>query len=207
MNGFEILDKDNRIESLDKHAESILKNYTIDDLIKRYTQLLVLNEELLKENRELRRQLENKEHSETNPKPLLPDYEEVQDNNGRVWYKRTHFNAQRKESRQIEKYDVIITKSDLDEPIPYILFVDSFDFESDFAARCLYGKSVYYKDSEMKKHSETWYCGFAPGFKYFSFATHEEIEELFDKINESPSLYEECITNKEIRERYSEYLD
>lgn len=197
----------NGIENLDKHAESILKNYTIDDLIKRYTQLLVRNEELQKENRELRRQLENKEHSETNPKPLLPDYEEVQDNNGRVWYKRTHFNAQRKESRQIEKYDVIITKSDLDEPVPYILFIDSFDFESDFAARCLYGKSVHYKDSEMKKHSETWYRGFAPGFRYFSFATHEEIEELFDKINESPSLYEECITNKEIKERYSEYLE
>jgi regulator of replication initiation timing len=198
MNGFEILDK---------HAESILKNYTIDDLIKRYTQLLVRNEELQKENRELRRQLENKELSETNPKPLLPDYEEVQDNNGRVWYKRTHFNAQRKESRQIEKYDVIITKRDLDEPVPYILFVDSFDFESDFAARCLYGKSVYYNDSEMKKHSETWYGNFAPGFKYFSFATHEEIEELFDKINESLYLYEKCITNKEIKERYSEYLD
>ena len=79
MNGFEILDKDNRIESLDKHAESILKNYTIDDLIKRYTQLLVRNEELQKENRELRRQLENKEQSETNPEPLLPDYEEVEE--------------------------------------------------------------------------------------------------------------------------------
>lgn len=207
MNGFESLDKDNRIESLDKHTETILKNYTIDDLIKRYTQLLVRNEELQKENQELRRQLENKEHSETNSKPLLPDYEEVQDNNGRVWYKRTHFNTQRKESRQIEKYDVIITKNDLDEPVPYILFVDSFDFESDFAARCLYGKSVYYEDFERKNYSETWYGNFAPGFKYFSFATHEEIEELFDKINESPYLYEYCITNKEIRERYSEYLD
>ena len=96
MNGFEILDKDNRIESLDKHAESILKNYTIDDLIKRYTQLLVCNEELQKENRELRRQLENKEHSETNPKPLLPDYEEVQDNNGRVWYKKNTFQCAKK---------------------------------------------------------------------------------------------------------------
>lgn len=197
----------NGIENLDKHTESILKSYTIDDLIKRYTQLLVHNEELLKENRELRRQLENKEQSETNPKPLLPDYEEVQDNNGRVWYKRTHFNAQRKESRQIEKYDVIITKSDLDEPVPNILFVDSFDFESDFAARCFYGKSVYYKDCERKNYSETWYGGFAPCLRYFSFATHEEIEELFDKINEYPSLYEYCITNKEIKERYSEYLD
>ena len=192
---------------MEKSIDKICKNYTINDLIERYTQLLMRNEELQKENRELRRQLENKEHSETNPEPLLPDYEEVEDNNGRIWYKRTHFNAQRKESRQIEKYDVIIAKSDLDEPVPYILFVDSFDFESDFAARCLYGKSVYYKDSEMKKHSETWYRGFAPGFKYFSFATHEEIEELFDKINESPSLYGDCITNKEIKERYSEYLD
>ena len=197
----------NGIENLDKHTESILKNYTIDDLIKRYTQLLVRNEELQKENRELRRQLENKEQSETNSEPVLPDYEEVQDNNGRIWYKRTHFNAQKKESRQIEKYDIIITKSDLNEPVPNILFVDSFDFESDFAARCFYGKSVYYIDCERKKYTETWYRRFAPCSRYFSFATHEEIEELFDKINESPSLYEECITNKEIKERYSEYLD
>lgn len=197
----------NGIENLEQHTERILKNYTIDDLIKRYTQLLVRNEELQKENQELRRQLENKELSETNPKPLLPDYEEVQDNNGRVWYKRTHFNAQRKESRQIEKYDVIITKIDLDEPVPDILFVYGFDFESDFAARCFYGKSVYYKDFERKNYSEKWYGNFAPDFKYFSFATHEEIKELFDKINESHSLYEYCITNKEIKERYSEYLD
>lgn len=34
MNGIEILDKDNRIESLDKHTETILKNYTIDLRIK-----------------------------------------------------------------------------------------------------------------------------------------------------------------------------
>ena len=200
----------NRIENLDEHTESILKNYTIDDLIKHYTQLLVRHEELQKENRELRKQLENKEQSEkseTTPEPLLPDYEEVQDNNGRVWYKRMHFKAQKKESRQIEKYDIIVTKNDLDEPVPNILFVDSFDFGSDFAARCFYGKSVYYKDCERKKYTETWYRRFAPCSRYFSFATHEEIEELFDKINESPSLYEYCITNKEIKERYSEYLD
>lgn len=91
--------------------------------------------------------------------------------------------------------------------MPTIILIDSFDYESDFAARCLYGKSVYYKDFERKKHTEMWYGGFAPCLKYFSFATHEEIEELFDKINESPSLYEDCITNKEIKERYSEYLD
>ena len=197
----------NGIENLDEHTESILKNYTIDDLIKRYTQLLVRNEELQKENRELRRQLENKEQSETNSEPVLPDYEEVQDNNGRIWYKRTHFNAQRKDSRLLKKYDAIVVKRDLEEPLPTIILIDSFDYESDFAARCLYGKSVYYKDFERKKHTEMWYGGFAPCLKYFSFATHEEIEELFDKINESPSFYEDCITNKEIRERYSEYLD
>lgn len=195
------------IENLGKHTETILKNYTINDLIKRYTQLLVLNEELQKENRELRRQLENKERSETISEPLLYDYEEVQDNNGRVWYKRTDFNVQRKESRQIEKYDVIVTKRDLDEPLPSILFVDSFDFESDFSARCFYGKSVYYKEEfERKIYSETWYSNFAPGLNYFSFATYDEIKELFDKINECPYLYKYCIKNKEIKERYSEYL-
>lgn len=192
---------------MEKPIDEICKNYTINELLERYTKLLLENKRLVDENSKLRRQLENKELSETNPEPLLPDYDEVVDNNGRIWYERTHFNAQRKESRQIKKYDIIITKNDLDEPVPNILFVDSFDFESDFVARCFYGKSVYYKDSERKNYSETWYGEFAPGSKYFSFATHEEIEELFDKINESPSLYEYCITNKEIRERYSEYLD
>ena len=196
---------------MEKSIDKICKNYTINELIERYTQLLMSNEELQKENRELRRQLENKERSETsseiNSKPLLPDYEEVQDNNGRVWYKRTHFNAQRKDSRLLKKYDIIVAKIDLEEPLPTIIFIDSFDYESDFAARCLYGKSVYYKDFERKKHTEMWYGGFAPCLKYFSFSTHEEIEELFDKINESPSLYADCITNKEIKERYSEYLD
>ena len=191
---------------MEKPIDDICKNYTINELLERYTKLLLENKRLVDENSKLRRQLENKELSETTPEPLLPDYDEVVDNNGRIWYERTHFNSQRKESRQIKKYDIIITKNDLDEPVPNILFVDSFDFESDFVARCFYGKSVYYKDSERKSYSETWYSEFAPGSKYFSFATHEEIEELFDKINESPSLYEECITNKEIRERYSEYL-
>ena len=196
---------------MEKSINEIAKTYTVSELIERYTQLLMSNEELQKENRELRRQLENKERSETsseiNSKPLLPDYEEVQDNNGRVWYKRTHFNAQRKDSRLLKKYDIIVAKIDLEEPLPTIIFIDSFDYESDFAAKCLYGKSVYYKDFERKKYTEMWYRGFAPCLRYFSFATHEEIEELFDKINESPSLYADCITNKEIKERYSEYLD
>lgn len=195
---------------MEKIADNIIKTYTVSELIERYTQLLMHNEELQKENRELRRQLENKETpdtSETITKPMQPDYEEVEDNNGRIWYKRTHINAQRKESRLLGKYDVIVVKRDLEEPYPTIMLIDSFDYESDFAARCFYGKSVYYEDFERKKHTEMWYGGFAPCLQYFSFATHEEIEELFDKINESSYLYGECITNKEIKERYSEYLD
>ena len=195
---------------MEKPIDKICKNYTINELLERYTQLLMSNEELQKENRELRRQLENKENPEnpeTTAKPVQPDYEEVKDNNGRIWYKRTHINAQRKESRLLGKYDVIVAKRDLEEPYPTIMLIDSFDYESDFAARCFYGKSVYYEDFERKKHTEMWYGGFAPCLPYFSFATHEEIEELFDKINESSYLYGECITNKEIKERYSEYLD
>lgn len=195
---------------MEKIADNIIKTYTVSELIERYTQLLTRNEELQKENRELRRQLENKETPETSEiitKPVQPDYDVVKDNNGRIWYKRTHINAQRKESRLLEKYDVIVAKRDLEEPYPTIMLIDSFDYESDFAARCFYGKSVYYEDFERKKHTEMWYGGFAPCLAYFSFATHEEIEELFDKINESSYLYGECITNKEIKERYSEYLD
>lgn len=195
---------------MEKIADNIIKTYTVSELIERYTQLLMSNEELQKENRELRRQLENKETPETSEiitKPVQPDYDVVKDNNGRIWYKRTHINAQRKESRLLGKYDVIVAKRDLEEPYPTIMLIDSFDYESDFAARCFYGKSVYYEDFERKKHTEMWYGGFAPCLQYFSFATHEEIEELFDKINESSYLYGECITNKEIKERYSEYLD
>ena len=191
---------------MEKPIDKICKNYTISELLERYTQLLMSNEELQKENQELRRQLENKETPETITKPVQLDYEEVKDNE-RIWYKRTHFNAQRKESRLLKKYDVIVAKRDLKEPLPTIMLISNFDYESDFVARCLYGKSVYYKDSERKSYSETWYGGFAPCLAYFSFATHEEIEELFDKIKESPSLYEDCITNKEIKERYSEYLN
>ena len=189
---------------MEKPIDNICKNYTINELLERYTKLLLENKRLVDENKELKRRLENKETPETVLESTRPDYEEVEDNNGRIWYKRTHFDTQRKESRLLEKYDVIVAKSDLEEPIPTIMLINSFDYESDFAARCLYGKSVYYKDCER---SEMWDSGFAPGFRYFSFATHEEIEELFNKINESPSLYGDCITNKEIKERYSEYLD
>lgn len=35
--------------------DKICKNYTINELLERYTQLLMRNEELQKENRELRR--------------------------------------------------------------------------------------------------------------------------------------------------------
>ena len=192
---------------MEKPIDEICKNYTINELLEQYTKLLLENKRLVDENSELRRQLENKETSEAITKPVQPDYEEVQDNNGRIWYKRTHFNAQRKESRLLEKYDVIVAKRDLEEPYPTIMLINSFDYESDFVARCLYGKSVYYKDFERKKHTEMWYGGFAPCLQYFSFATFDEVKELFDKINESPSLYENCITNKEIRERYGEYLD
>lgn len=195
---------------MEKSIDKICKNYTINELLEKYTQLLMSNEELQKENRELRRQLENKETPETSEiitKPVQPDYDVVKDNNGRIWYKRTHINAQRKESRLLGKYDVIVAKRDLEEPYPTIMLIDSFDYESDFAARCFYGKSVYYEDFERKKHTEMWYGGFAPCLQYFSFAKPQEIEELFDKINESSYLYGECITNKEIKERYSEYLD
>lgn len=192
---------------MEKRIDEICKNYTINELLERYTKLSLENKRLADENKELRRRLENKETSETVPESTRPDYEEVEDNNGRIWYKRTHFDTQRKESRLLEKYDVIAVKSDLEEPIPTIMIINSFDYESDFAARSLYGKSVYYKDCERKRHSEIWDRGFAPCPKYFSFATHEELEELFNKINESPSLYGDCITSKEIKERYSEYLD
>ena len=114
---------------MEKPIDEICKNYTINELLERYTQLLMRNEELQKENRELRRQLENKETPETPEtitKPVQPDYEEVQDNNGRIWYKRTHFNAQRKDSRLLKKYDVIVAKRDLEEPLPTIILIDSF---------------------------------------------------------------------------------
>ena len=123
---------------MEKIADNIIKTYTVSELIERYTQLLMSNEELQKENQELRRQLENKETPETPEtitKPVQPDYEEVKDNNGRIWYKRTHLNAQRKESRLLKKYDVIISNP------PYIAEDEEVDPQTKYEPKmALYAK-------------------------------------------------------------------
>ena len=185
----------NNIENTEQHAKSILENYTINELIEQYVGLLRENEELVKENNSLKRRLENqedqKEKVETSLQPdyeekvetsLQPDYEEVKDENGRIWYKRTHFRAQRKESRQLEKYDIIVTKDKLNDPAYNILMIDSFDYDSDFAARSLYGKHIFYTDEKRSMYNINWYSGCCPCNRYFSFATFDDIKELFDNM-------------------------
>ena len=173
----------NNIENTEQHAKSILENYTINELIEQYVGLLRENEELVKENNSLKRRLENQEdQKEKVETSLQPDYEEVKDENGRIWYKRTHFRAQRKESRQLEKYDIIVTKDKLNDPAYNILMIDSFDYDSDFAARSLYGKHIFYTDEKRSMYNINWYSGCCPCNRYFSFATFDDIKELFDNM-------------------------
>lgn len=198
----------NNIENIEQHAKSILENYTINELIEQYVCLLRENEELVKENNSLKRRLENRENQKEKVETSLqPDYEEVKDENGRIWYKRTHFHTQRKESRQLEEYDIIVAKNKLDDPIPNIFMINSFDYDSDFAARILYGKHVFYTDEKSSMYNINWYSGSCPCNSYFSFATFDEIKELFDNIKKDECVYKIILQNEKIIERYSEYLD
>lgn len=201
----------NNIENMEQHTESILESYTINELIKQYVDLLRKNEELVKENNSLKRRLENQKDLEDQKEkveiPERADYEEVKDENDRIWYKRTHFRTQRKESRQLEKYDIIVTKNKLDDPIPNIFIIDSFDYDSDFAARILYGKHVFYTDEMKSMYNICWYGGGCPSNTYFSFATFDEIKELFDNMKKNEYSYKIILRNKEIVERYSQYLN
>ena len=65
-----------------------------------------------------------------------------------------------------------------------IMIVDSFDYESDFAARSYVQLTTWTKEKDPNYKHKFVAFGLAPGIKKFSFATEDEIKKFFTYIKE-----------------------
>lgn len=131
-------------------------------------------------------QQERKQKEEEKAKSRI-DFNEETDENGRIWYKRTHLYQQREESRKLKLGDIIKYEATCPDGVyeEGIMIVDSFDYESDFAARSYVQLTTWTKEKDPNyKHKFVASC-LAPGIDRFSFATEDEIKEFFDYIREN----------------------
>ena len=137
------------------------------------------------------------------------DYEEETDDSGRLWIKRSHFSTQHPESRHLKKYDAIkyVASTPLGWVEEGIMIINSFSYESDFAACAYICKSKYTKkDGSVSKCLSP---GIVPGISKFSIATDDEIKELFDSYysnNDYKNIYLTELCPKEIRKKYSNFM-
>ena len=144
---------------------------------------------------------------EKKEKATREDYKEEIDKNGRMWYVMAHNSTQRDESRKLKQGDIIVYKG---YKYSGTMIVKSFDYQSDFAARCYYGIEQY--EDENGEMRTLMFCEGAPGVHAFSFATEEETKNFFDKIkNESYTdlllHFKSNCTPDYIKEQYGKYLD
>lgn len=127
---------------------------------------------------------ERKKKEEEEAKSRIDFIEEI-DENGRVWYKQTHLHQQREESRKLKPGDIIKYETTFDDVYEEgILIVDSFDYESDFAARSYIQLTTWTKEKDPTYKHIFVPVGSAPGIKKFSFATEDEIQKFFTYIKE-----------------------
>lgn len=135
------------------------------------------------------------------------DYKEETDENGRLWYRRTHLFYQREESRKLKKGDAILFKSNQGNGF---MFVEKFDFKSDFAARCYYMKETYIGNDNQQ---HIIYGGdMCPGICGFSFATDEYIKQFFEdtknnRYDDFLFMFKSNITSDWFKERYGKYVE
>ena len=131
-------------------------------------------------------QQERKQKEEEKAKSRI-DFNEETDENGRIWYKRTHLYRQREESRKLKSGDIIKYEANGPDGIyeEGIMIVNSFDYESDFAARCYVQVSTWTKEKDPNYKHKFVANNLAPGIDKFSFATEDEIKEFFDYIREN----------------------
>ena len=133
-----------------------------------------------------RKEEEQKKKEEEEAKSRI-DFNEEIDENGRIWYKRTHLYRQREESRKLKSGDIIKYEATGPDGIyeEGIMIVNSFDYESDFAARCYVQVSTWTKEKDPNYKHKFVANNLAPGIDKFSFATEDEIKEFFDYIREN----------------------
>lgn len=129
-------------------------------------------------------QQERKKKEEEETKPRM-DFNEETDENGRIWYKRTHWYSQQEESRKLKPGDIIKYTSNQGDFIENgIMIIDSFDYESDFAARSYVQLTTWTKEKDPNYKHKFVSAGLAPGIEKFSFATEDEIQKFFTYIKE-----------------------
>ena len=188
---------------MDINKEIILKRYTIDELVDKYISVSIENDKLHKELAILTLKLKGTDKNNESTNNNRPDFELVKDSNGIEWYKRIHFTAQRPESRNIDIWDVIVTKDTLDDSGAESLFiVGSFAYESDFAGRAFFGKPGI-KNSQY----DYWYGGFSPGGGYIRKANNTEIKELFEHLKQDNYSWKTAIANKDLYNKYKDFFD
>lgn len=127
-----------------------------------------------------------KKEEEEKAKPRI-DFNEETDENGRMWYKRTHWYSQQEESRKLKPGDIIKYETTCPDGVHEegIMIVDTFDYKSDFAARSYVQLTTWTKEKDSNYKYKFVSAGLAPGIKKFSFATEDEIKEFFNYIREN----------------------
>ena len=140
--------------------------------------------QLLQEQK--KKEEERKKKEEEYEKPLIDiDFNEETDENGCIWYRQTHWRQQREESRKLKPGDIIKYETTFDDVHEEgIMIVDSFDYESDFAARSYVQLTTWTKEKDPNYKHKFVAFGLAPGIKKFSFATEDEIKKFFTYIKE-----------------------
>ena len=145
------------------------------------------------------------------------DYEEIMDDDGRIWYTGTHRSHQRPESRKLSPGDIIKFRTNKGVGV---MVVGSFDFESDFAARSYYMIENWSYENENKNtvYTQTRGWSFAPNICEFSFATEEEIADFFNDIKNEGCMgssqesifhfyFESDFIPEEIKSKISKYIN
>ena len=128
---------------------------------------------------------ERKKEEEEKAKSRI-DFNEVVDENGRIWYKHTHLYQQREESRKLKPGDIIKYEATCPDGVyeEGIMIVNSFDYESDFAARSYVQISTWTKEKDPNYKHKFIASSLAPGIDKFSFATEDEVKKFFTYIKE-----------------------
>lgn len=131
-------------------------------------------------------QQERKQKEEEEAKSRI-DFNEETDENGRIWYKRTHLYKQREESRKLKPGDIIKYETTCPDGIHEegMMIIDNFAYDSDFAARSYVQVSVWTKEKDPNYKHKFVASDLAPKIDKFSFATEDEIKEFFDYIREN----------------------
>lgn len=188
---------------MDINKEIILKRYTIDELVDKYISVSIENDKLQKELAILTLKLKSTDKTNESTNNNRPDFELVKDSNGVEWYQRTHYTVQRPESRNIDIWDIIVTKDTLNDSDAESLFmVSSFAYESDFAATAFFGKPGI-KNSRYNY----WYGGFSPCSNYIRKANNTEIKELFEHLKQDNYSWKTAIANKDLYNKYKDFFD